>query len=353
VGAATISGVGLAVGLAWIGTEGVNGTVTLTTLAVVSAVLLRAFTVPNGVADVPIAYGVFSIPAIEQAEVSSISTVTAGGELVADGPVSGIEVRGVDFGYPGSERPVLHGLDLHIPAGQRLAIVGLNGSGKTTLIKLLCRLYDPSSGSIVVDGRDLREIDPSAWRARLAALFQDYVHFDLSARDNVWLGTGDGEQESARLVRAARAAGAAPFLETLPAGWNTALSAGLVGGVDLSGGQWQRVALARAMYAIDAGARVLVLDEPTANLDPRGEQELFDSVLGSSVVQDTGDAPDTPVTTILVSHRFATVRHADRIVVLEHGRIIEDGDHATLVAAGGRYSELFEAQAAAFREDVR
>jgi ATP-binding cassette subfamily B protein len=296
---------------------------------------------------------VFSIPAIEQAEMSSASTVIAGGEVIARGPASHIDLRGIDFAYPGTSVPVLRGLDLRIPAGQRLAIVGLNGSGKTTLIKLLCRLYDPTEGSIVVDGHDLRDVDPTAWRARLAVLFQDYVHFDLSARDNVWLGMAGDDAASARVVRAADAAGAAPFLTKLPAGLDTPLSAGRVGGVDLSGGQWQRVALARAMYAIDDGARLLILDEPTANLDPRGEQELFDSVLGSSVVRGDTARTDDPVTTILVSHRFATVRHADRIVVLEQGRIIEDGDHATLVTAGGRYAELFEAQAAAFREDVR
>jgi ATP-binding cassette subfamily B protein len=353
VAAATVSGIGLAGGLLWIGLEGVDGTVTLTGVAVVASLLLRVFTVPNTIADVPIAYGMFAIPAIEAAEASSISTVTAGGAAVAGGPSSAIELRGVDFQYPGASIPVLRALDLSIPAGQRLAIVGLNGSGKTTLIKLLCRLYDPTAGSIVVDGRQLDELDPVAWRGQLAVLFQDFVHYDLSARDNVWLDAPRDDAGSEQLERAVEAAGAASIVGTLPSGWDTPMAAGLAGGVDLSGGQWQRVALARAMYAIDAGARLLILDEPTANLDPRGEQELFDSVLGSSVVRDSAVGTHVPVTTILVSHRFATVRHADRIVVLEGGRIVEDGDHAQLVSAGGRYQELFDAQAAAFREDIR
>jgi ATP-binding cassette subfamily B protein len=248
---------------------------------------------------------------------------------------------------------VLHGLDLTIPAGQRLAVVGLNGSGKTTLIKLLCRLYDPTTGTISVDGVDLQMFDPAAWRAQLAVLFQDFVHYQLPARDNVWFDAAADDDGMARLHRAVTAAGATEVLEGLPDGWETPLSAGRTDGVDLSGGQWQRVALARAMYAIDEGARLLVLDEPTANLDPRGEQELFDAVLGSPLVRGNDREHDAPVTTLLVSHRFATVRHADRIVVLEHGHIIEDGDHEELVAAGGRYAELFDAQAATFREDAR
>jgi ATP-binding cassette subfamily B protein len=309
--------------------------------------------VPNVIADVPIAYGMFAIPAIEAAEAASISSVQSGGAPVDTAPTSSIVLRDVSFRYPGAPEPVLHGLDLTIPAGQRLAVVGLNGSGKTTLIKLLCRLYDPIAGTISVDGTDLQHLDPAAWRAQLAVLFQDFVHYQLSAHDNVWLDAPtDGTDGTARLARAVAAAGATDVVDGLPDGWETPLSAGRTDGVDLSGGQWQRVALARAMYSIDAGARLLILDEPTANLDPRGEQELFDAVLDSPLVRGDGASHDAPVTTILVSHRFATVRHADRIVVLEQGHVIEDGDHDALVAAGGRYAELFDAQAATFREEA-
>lgn len=351
--AAVLSGLALAGGLMWIGVDGANGTVTLTAVAVVATALMRVFMVPNTFFDVPVAYGMFAIPAIEAAEASSASSVTAGGAPASRGPAIGIALHGVDFTYPGTTAPVLQALDLEIPAGQRLAIVGLNGSGKTTLIKLLCRLYDPTAGSITIDGHALADLDPVEWRGQLAVLFQDFIRYDLSARDNVWLEPPGSGAPVEQLVRAVHAAGADPIFAALPAGWDTPLAAGIEDGVDLSGGQWQRVALARAMYAIDAGARLLILDEPTANLDPRGEQELFDSVLGSSVVRASTIGTDVPVTTILVSHRFATVRHADRIVVLEHGSIVEDGTHAQLVDAGGRYAELFEAQAAAFRTDVR
>jgi ATP-binding cassette subfamily B protein len=354
VAAATLSGVGLAGGFLWVGTQGADGALSITGVAVVAAMVLRIFTVPNVIADVPIAYGMFAIPAIEAAEASSISSVQDGGAPVGAAPTESIALRDVSFRYPGATEPVLHGLDLTIPAGQRLAVVGLNGSGKTTLIKLLCRLYDPTTGTISVDGTDLQTFDPAAWRAQLAVLFQDYVHYQLSARDNVWLDApADGGNGTVRLTRAVAAAGATDILEGLPDGWETPLSAGRTDGVDLSGGQWQRVALARAMYAIDAGARLLVLDEPTANLDPRGEQELFDAVLDSPLVRGDGTGHVAPVTTILVSHRFATVRHADRIVVLEEGHVIEDGDHDALVAAGGRYAELFDAQAATFRDGAR
>jgi len=206
-----------------------------------------------------------------------------------------------------------------------LAIVGDNGAGKTTLVKLLARLYDPGEGRITVDGRDLRTLDPLAWRQRLAAVFQDFVHYELSAADNIGFGAPQRLHDTEALRRAATRAGALDLIERLPSGWATVLSPGYAGGVDLSGGQWQRIALARALFAVEAGAGVLILDEPTAALDVRAEAELFDRFL--SLTQG--------LTAIIVSHRFSTVRRADRIAVLAEGRIVEQGTHAELLALGG------------------
>jgi ATP-binding cassette, subfamily B, bacterial len=246
-------------------------------------------------------------------------------------PARSIELRGVRFGY-GSERPVLDGLDLTIPAGSSLAIVGHNGAGKTTLAKLLCRFYDPEEGAVLVDGVDLRALDVDGWRARLAAVFQDFVRYELSLRDNV----APAGAPDADVMAALRQAGASDL-----AALDTVLSRAYEGGTDLSGGQWQRVALARALCAVRLGAGVVILDEPTAQLDVRGEAEIFERILEATRGR----------TTILVSHRFSTVRHADRICVLEAGRVAELGSHDELMALGGRYRRLFDLQAARFEEE--
>ena len=243
-------------------------------------------------------------------------------------PARDIRFRDVTFAYPGGAN-VLEHFDLTIPAGTSLAIVGQNGAGKTTLAKLLCRLYDPQSGAIEIDGNDLRTLSLDAWRARLAAVFQDFIRFELPLRDNVApSGAPDAD------VRAALEAAGAAQLATL----DTVLSKAYEGGTDLSGGQWQRVALARALCAVRTGAGVVLLDEPTAQLDVRGEAEIFDRILSAT----------RHCTTILISHRFSTVRHADRICVLEHGRVVELGTHDELMAAGGRYKTMFDLQAQRF-----
>ena len=244
-------------------------------------------------------------------------------------PAREIRFRDLTFAYPGGAA-VLEGFDLTIPAGSSLAIVGQNGAGKTTLAKLLCRLYDPQTGAIEIDGIDLREFDLGSWRSRLAAVFQDFIRFELPLRDNVApAGAPDA------VVRAAlESAGAANL-----AGLDTVLARGYEGGTDLSGGQWQRVALARALCAVQLGAGVVLLDEPTAQLDVRGEAEIFDRILS---------AASRHCTTILISHRFSTVRHADRICVLEHGKVIELGTHDELMAQGGRYRTMFDLQAQRF-----
>jgi len=240
-----------------------------------------------------------------------------------------IRFRDVTFTYPTGSRPVLEHFDLTVPAGASLAIVGQNGAGKTTIAKLLCRLYDPDSGTIEVDGVDLRELDLDAWRHRLAAVFQDFVRYELTLRDNVAPLGGD----DASVNHALEEAGARD-LATL----DTPLAKGYPDGIDLSGGQWQRVALARAIAAVGAGAHVVLLDEPTAMLDVRGEAEIFRRVLGA-----TAEA-----TAILVSHRFSTVRQADLICVVEHGRVVERGTHDELMGLEGRYHHMYDLQARRF-----
>jgi ATP-binding cassette subfamily B protein len=260
---------------------------------------------------------------------ASPRTAAGSGRTVVTAPAREIRFRGVGFAYPASDAAVLANFDLTIPAGSSLAIVGQNGAGKTTLAKLLCRLYDPQQGSIEIDGADLRSLDLYEWRAQVAAVFQDFIRFELSLRDNVAPGGAPDD-----VIRAALADAGATHLADL----DTVLARGYAGGTDLSGGQWQRVALARALCAVRQGASVVLLDEPTAQLDVRGEAEIFDRILAAT----------RHATTILISHRFSTVRHADRICVVEDGRVVELGSHAELMAAGGRYRTMFDLQASRF-----
>ncbi|HVL28522.1 MAG TPA: ATP-binding cassette domain-containing protein [Acidimicrobiales bacterium] len=305
----------------------------------------------------------------------------------------GIRFEGVTFAYPGTDRKVVDGLDLWVPAGSSLALVGENGAGKTTLVKLLARFYDPDEGRITLDGVDLRDLDLDALRARMAVIFQDFVRYQLPARDNVGFGAVASAGDQALLDSAAAAVGVLERIRSLPDGWDTVLAREF-GGVDLSGGEWQRIALARAVMAqlgpglrgpnavtglrgpnavtglrgpnavtglrgpnavtglrgpnavtglrgpnATAGADLLVLDEPTASLDVRVEHELYEQFADLSQGR----------TTLLVSHRFSTVRMAGRIVLLAGGRVAEDGAHDQLLAAGGRYAALYELQASHYR----
>src|SRR4051794_28353757 len=246
-------------------------------------------------------------------------------------PAREVRFRDVTFSYDTSNRPVLDHFDLTIPAGSSMAIVGVNGAGKTTLAKLLCRLYDPQGGTLEVDGIDVRDLDVEAYRARVAAVFQDFVRYELPLRDNVApRGAADAVVEAA-LSRA----GATAVTDL-----DMVLARGYDHGTELSGGQWQRVALARALAAVEQGAGLVLLDEPTAQLDVRGEAEIFARILEAT----------RGVTTVLISHRFSTVRQVDRICVLEHGRVVELGSHDELMALGGRYRTMFELQASRFTE---
>ncbi|HEX4789282.1 MAG TPA: ABC transporter ATP-binding protein [Actinospica sp.] len=249
-----------------------------------------------------------------------------------------IAFEGVGFRYPGSEHTVLDAVDLEIRPGELLALVGLNGAGKSTLIKLLSMLYTPTAGRITADGTDLARLGPEAWRSLIAVVFQDFVRYELSAADNVLLGRGDLSPDLEELAEAARESGFAEVLGRLPDGWDTPLARTRTGGVDLSGGQWQQLVLTRALYALRKGARLLVLDEPTAHLDVRTEFDVF-----RRLAERRGEA-----SIVLISHRLSTVRYADRIVLLDAGRITETGTHEELIAADGGYARMFAVQAERF-----
>jgi ATP-binding cassette subfamily B protein len=291
---------------------------------------------------IPVALGAAVLPGLTELEERvRAPAYAAAGSQPADGlPAGDVTFEGVRFTYPTREQPVFDGLDLRIDAGRSLAVVGVNGAGKTTLVKLLARLYEPTGGRVTVDGIDVRQIDPRGWQRRVAAIFQDFIHYPFSAADNVGFGAVEHLDDRDLLERAAARVGALDLIDSLPHGWDTILTRRYVGGTDLSGGQWQRIALARALAAVEAGAGILVLDEPTAHLDVRAEVELFDQFLDVT----------RGATTVLISHRFSTVRRADRIVVLHRGRVVEDGSHQELVAAGGRYATAFRIQAERYED---
>ena len=248
----------------------------------------------------------------------------------------GIEFRNVTYTYEGKDQPAIDNVSFTIRKGETVAIVGHNGAGKTTLVKLLARLYDPQEGQILIDGHDVREYDPDALRNEFGVLFQDYVSYQFSARENIGVGRIERLDDATAITDAATKSGASTVIEGLPQGYETVLGKWFEGGVNLSGGEWQKVALGRAFMR---EAQTLILDEPSAALDARAEYELF------SRLQELAHGR----TAIFISHRFSTVRRADRILVFEEGRLIESGTHEELVALGGRYAELFNLQAASYR----
>jgi ATP-binding cassette subfamily B protein len=342
----------------YLGLVAYRGEISLGTLAIMLPML--AATTPLGDIswdDVALSWMLQGLPRVRDLETSlasaspasaslasaSLASASAGlaGSLPAAGrPTSEVRFEQVRFRYPSSAREVFAGLDLVLRAGRSTALVGINGAGKTTLVKLLARLHDPDSGRILVDGVDLLRVRPAEWQRQVAVVFQDFAHYPLSFAENIGFGSPSFLSDVTGLRDAARRAGALDVLSSLSgrSGWSTVLSRSYDGGVELSGGQWQRVALARALFAVRHGATILVLDEPTAWLDARGEADFFDRFL--EITEGT--------TTLIISHRFSTVRRADHICVLDEGRLLEQGDHSSLIAAGGRYAELFGLQAARF-----
>jgi ATP-binding cassette subfamily B protein len=256
-----------------------------------------------------------------------------------------IRFERVSFRYPGAHSDVLSNLELELRLGETLAIVGLNGAGKSTLVKLLAGFYRPTTGRITVDGLDLGEIPGRAWFPSLSILFQDFAHYQLAASTNIRMQHTDRLQPTdiEDLNSLADAIGLKRYIDGLPRGWDTILSAEYSGGIEPSGGQWQKIALARALYAMQRGSRVLILDEPTANLDIRAEAAFFDLVIRKATPIMRGQC-----LRMVISHRLSTVRQADRILVLDQGLIVEDGSHDQLLKAGALYSRLFLAQAEAY-----
>jgi ATP-binding cassette subfamily B protein len=249
----------------------------------------------------------------------------------------GIAFEGVAFRYDGHEQDALDGIDLALAPGEVMALVGENGSGKTTLVKLLCRLHDPSRGAVTVDGIDLRDLDPVDWRREVSVAFQDYVHYALTAGDNIWLGDVDAPHDPAAIANAGRRSGADAVVGRLPNGYETQLGRWFQEGHELSEGEWQRLAMARALWR---DARILILDEPSSSLDPLAEAELlrrFRGWLGGR-------------SAVIISHRLSTVQMADCICVMDRGRIVERGPHAALLAQNGYYARLYRAQAQHYRD---
>jgi ATP-binding cassette subfamily B protein len=289
--------------------------------------------------DITLAWTLFGLPDADRLERDLLPPSELDGAAdPGDAPRTAVRFESVGFRYPSGSADVLAGVDLELSAGASTALVGVNGAGKSTLVSLLARLRDPTAGRITVDGTDVRDLDPGRWQRTIALMPQDPVRYPLTAYDNVAFGSLDHADDRAGVERAARLSGFAAVVAGLPRGWDTVLARELPGGAELSGGQWQRLALARALFATFHGARILVLDEPTAALDVRAEARFYERFHEITA----------GLTTLVISHRFATVRRAQRIYVLDGGVITESGSHDELLAAGGTYAEMYRIQAKRF-----
>jgi ATP-binding cassette subfamily B protein len=326
------------------GLAAANGSISIGTLStcVVAAVGIFEITYV-GFETFDIEYGKGAVQAVDRLVARYGEPQPAGGS----GKLAKSEVRfeQVEFGYPSGSRPILRGLDLTIGKGEVLALVGVNGAGKTTLTKLLAGLYRPTGGRILVAGQDLAELDVAWWRRRLSVVYQDFLRYPATVRDNITLGAPEVPVDDDAVAEALRRAGAQDVLTSLPDGLDTQLWRTGSGGRDLSGGQWQKIAIARTLYAVAHGRDLIVLDEPTANLDMNAEVQFFERVV--SGVRADG------VSVVLISHRLSTIRNADRIAVLDGGRITESGSHQELLAHDGTYARLWRLQAARFEEVPR
>jgi ATP-binding cassette, subfamily B, bacterial len=331
---------GYTIALSRLAYEAHAGAISLQSLAIVLPMLAVTASAGNiSFDDITLTWTLAGLPDVDRLE----SQLGARAELTGACPVVAmprrcIRFEAIGFRYPTGGAAVLDGLDLELTAGMSTAIVGVNGAGKSTLVSLLSRLRDPSQGRITVDGVDVRELDPAAWQRTVAIMPQDPARYPFTAYDNIAFGAIEYRDDREGVEQAARAAGFAEIVTSLPHGWQTVLSRELPGGMDLSGGQWQRLALARALFATRHGARVLVLDEPTAALDIRGEARFYQQFF--QITQG--------LTTVVISHRFATVRRAQIICVLDGGRITERGSHEELLALNGTYARMYRVQAQRF-----
>jgi ATP-binding cassette, subfamily B, bacterial len=333
--------VGYCGALSMIAYEAHTGAIGLRSLAILLPMLAVTMSAGNVTFDdITLSWTLAGLPDIDRLEhdLGAGSTALAGTRAVAGLPRHRVAFEGVTFRYPSGQDDVLDGLELHLAAGTSTAIVGVNGAGKSTLVGLLSRLRDPTGGRITVDGIDIRELDPVAWQRTVAIMPQEPARYPFSVYDNIAFGAVEHHGDRDGVEAPSRTAGFVEIVDTLPDGCQTVLSRELPGGVDLSGGQWQRLALARALFATHHGARLLVLDEPTAALDIRSEAAFY-----KRFFQMTHG-----LTTLVISHRFATVRRADLICVLDGGRIVERGAHDELVALGGSYAQMYELQAKRF-----
>lgn len=323
------------------------GTMTLTQFTLGLQALIGALMLGRDYpeSDTSTQFGMNALSAIRDVEKAVVAADTAPrghAALPPGAPVRSVEFRDLHFSYPGAREKVFDGLNLTLAAGKTTAIVGVNGAGKTTLMKLLARLYEPTQGAIYVDGVAISTIELSEWRRTLSVVFQDFVRYEFTAADNIAMGAAFDPADRTAIEAAAAKTGMLETLADAPKGLDTILARAYEDGIDLSGGQWQRVAIARSLYAVDKGARVLVLDEPTAALDVRAEAEFFDQFVELT----------KGLTTVLISHRFSSVRRADHIIVVEEGRVVEEGSHAKLMRGKTRYRKLFELQARRFREGL-
>lgn len=331
--------------LATLGRGAANSSISLGELALalqatVGALLLGEF-YPE--CDVPTQFGMQALVALEElrkrAERFEVAPMPrASVRVEPELPARTLCFENVSFRYPSAERSVLDGLSLDLAVGRCTALVGVNGAGKTTLVKLLTRLYEPTEGCIRADGRNIADFDPIAWRRQVGVIFQDFIRYELSLADNVALGAAHVPRDLARVKQALAQVGLLDVCERLPRGFDTPLARAYEDGVELSGGQWQRISIARSLYALSCGARVLVLDEPTSALDVRAEADFFNRFAELTRGR----------TSVLISHRFSSVRRADHIIVIDGGRVVEQGCHAELMALGGQYAHLFRLQARRF-----